>query len=203
VLIDEAGTLITEGMRGLNQINDLVSNLKDFSRLDRSRMDTFNVNEGLDSTLTICRNQIKDRVEIIKDYGTVPDIQGAPSQINQVFLNMLTNAAQAIDGHGKIRLVTRQVDGKVKVSIEDTGCGMAPDVQAKMFEPFFTTKDVGKGTGLGLSISYQIVKEHNGTIEVKSAPGKGTTMTVTLPIEQAQLAQAQPGEPMPALAAGY
>jgi signal transduction histidine kinase len=184
-VLDDAGTLLTDSVRGLNQIDDLVSNLKDFSRLDRSRMDWFDVNAGLDGTLTICRNQIKDRIEVIKRYGEVPQIQCAPSQVNQIFLNLITNATQAIgDEGGQIRLTTRATGGEVQVLVEDTGCGMTPDVMSKIFEPFFTTKDVGKGTGLGLSIVYQIVQEHHGRIDVQSEPGKGTLFTVTLPIQQ-------------------
>jgi signal transduction histidine kinase len=199
VLLEEADTLISEGMRGLNQINDLVMNLKDFSRLDRSRSDRFDVNAGLDSTLSICRNQLKNTIEIVKDYGELPPIEGAPSQINQVFLNIINNASQAIEGAGQIRLTTRGSADKVQVRIEDTGCGMTPEVMSKIFEPFFTTKDVGKGTGLGLSISYQIIKEHGGNIDVKSQPGKGSAFTITLPVHQAQ----QKTEAAPAVAAAY
>jgi two-component system NtrC family sensor kinase len=185
VVLDEAGILLTDSVRGLNQINDLVSNLKDFSRLDRTRMDWFDVNDGLDGTLTICRNQIKDRVEVLKHYGQVPQIQCAPSQINQIFLNLINNAAQAIgSGSGQIRLTTRATGGEVQIVFEDTGCGMTPEVMAKIYEPFFTTKEIGKGTGLGLSIVYQIIEEHHGRIEVQSEPGKGTRFTVTLPVQQ-------------------
>ncbi|HXG27743.1 MAG TPA: DAHL domain-containing protein [Nevskiales bacterium] len=183
-VLDDAGTLLTDSLRGLNQINDLVTNLKDFSRLDRSRMDWFDVNEGLDGTLTICRNQLKDRIEVVKNYGQVPQIQCAPSQINQIFLNLITNATQAISGQGQIRLTTRATGGEVQIVVEDTGCGMTPEVMDKIFEPFFTTKEVGKGTGLGLSIVYQIVQEHRGRIDVQSQPGKGSRFTVTLPVQQ-------------------
>jgi signal transduction histidine kinase len=185
VVLDEAGTLLNDSLRGLNQINDLVSNLKDFSRLDRSRMDLFDVNEGLDGTLTICRNQLKDRIEVVKNYGQVPQIQCAPSQVNQIFLNLITNASQAIgNNNGQIRLTTRATGGEVQVIVEDTGCGMTQEVMAKIYEPFFTTKEIGKGTGLGLSIVYQIVQEHHGRIDVHSEPGKGTRFTVTLPVQQ-------------------
>ncbi|MGH8459315.1 MAG: sensor histidine kinase, partial [Nevskiales bacterium] len=185
IVLDEAGTLLTDSIRGLNQINDLVSNLKDFSRLDRSRMDWFDVNEGLNGTLTISRNQIKDRVEVVKNYGQVPQIQCAPSQVNQIFLNLITNATQAIgSGGGQIRLTTRATGGEVQIVFEDTGCGMTPEIMSKIYEPFFTTKEIGKGTGLGLSIVYQIIEEHHGRIEVHSEPGKGSRFTVTLPIQQ-------------------
>ncbi len=185
VVLDEAGILLTDSVRGLNQINDLVSNLKDFSRLDRSRMDWFDINDGLDGTLTICRNQLKDRVEVLKSYGQVPQIQCAPSQVNQIFLNLINNAAQAIGSNGgQIRLTTRATGGEVQIVFEDTGCGMTPEVMAKIYEPFFTTKEIGKGTGLGLSIVYQIIEEHHGRIDVQSEPGKGTRFTVTLPVQQ-------------------
>jgi two-component system, NtrC family, sensor kinase len=184
-LLGEADTLLTDSIRGLNQINDLVANLKDFSRLDRSRMDWFDVNSGLDGTLTICRNQLKDRIEIIKDYGQVPQIQCAPSQVNQIFLNLITNATQAIgSSEGKVRLTTRATGGEVQIMFEDNGCGMTQEVMDKIYEPFFTTKEVGKGTGLGLSIVFQIIQEHHGRIEVQSEVGKGTRFTVTLPVQQ-------------------
>jgi two-component system, NtrC family, sensor kinase len=147
-------------------------------------MDWFDVNEGLDGTLTICRNQLKDRIEVVKNYGQVPQIQCAPSQINQIFLNLITNATQAISGQGQIRLTTRATGGEVQIVVEDTGCGMTPEVMDKIFEPFFTTKEIGKGTGLGLSIVYQIVQEHRGRIDVQSQPGKGSRFTVTLPVQQ-------------------
>jgi two-component system, NtrC family, sensor kinase len=184
-LLGEADTLLTDSIRGLNQINDLVSNLKDFSRLDRSRLDWFDVNSGLDGTLTICRNQLKDRIEVIKDYGQVPQIQCAPSQVNQIFLNLITNATQAIgNNEGKVRLTTRANGGEVQIIFEDNGCGMTQEVMDKIYEPFFTTKEVGKGTGLGLSIVFQIIQEHHGRIDVQSEVGKGTRFTVTLPVQQ-------------------
>jgi two-component system, NtrC family, sensor kinase len=107
-----------------------------------------------------------------------------PGQINQVFMNILSNAIQAISGEGRILIKSWQADDKVKISIKDTGAGMTEDVRKKIFDPFFTTKDVGKGTGLGLSISYRIIQKHNGEIEVFSKPGAGTEFLITIPIKQ-------------------
>ena len=125
---------------------------------------------------------MKGRIELVQDFGEVPELTGYPGQINQVFMNLLGNAIGAIDGEGTITVSTAAANGTVTVSIRDTGRGMSADVQQRIFEPFFTTKDVGEGTGLGLSISHGIVSAHGGAIEVESAPGEGTTMSVTLPV---------------------
>lgn len=184
ILFEEAGQLLEDSAHGLEQIGELVVNLKNFSRLDRSRLDLFDINKGLDSTLNICKHMLKDRIVIHKEYGRLPEIQCAPSQINQVFLNLVTNATQAISDKGEIHIITRVVGDNIEVRVEDTGCGMSPEVLAKIYEPFFTTKEVGKGTGLGMSIVFQIVREHGGRIECKSEVGKGTRFILTLPQRQ-------------------
>ncbi|HXG27625.1 MAG TPA: DAHL domain-containing protein [Nevskiales bacterium] len=200
-LVGDLDTLLDDASHGLTQIAELVSSLKDFSRVDRSRADLFNVNDGLESALKICHNQIKDRIEVVRHYGELPEIECAPSQLNQVFLNLLTNAAQAIEGEGKILLHTTAEQDGVCIRILDTGCGMSEEVRARIFEPFFTTKPVGKGTGLGLSIVYRIIEDHGGRIEVRSVPGKGSEFIIRLPLRQ----QAAPAEsaatPLPRLAA--
>jgi signal transduction histidine kinase len=161
-----------------------VTNLRNFSRLDRSRIASFNVNEGVKTTLLIAKTGLR-KIDVETHLGDVNSITCSPSQVNQVLLNILTNAAQAIDkGRGRIVVTTRAIGAYgVEIEIEDNGRGIAPDVLPKIFDPFFTTKPVGKGTGLGLSIAYKIVSQHGGHIDVRSVVGEGTSVTVTLPVE--------------------
>jgi signal transduction histidine kinase len=183
-VLEELQALVKDGLHGIGQISEIVGNLKNFSRLDRSKIAAFNVNEGLDSTLAIARHELKHHV-VKKNYGNIPAITCSPSQINQVFLNLITNAAQAMEQRqGEIRITTRrQGAGHVAVEVADTGKGIPPEVLPKIFDPFFTTKEVGKGTGLGLSIVYKIVEQHGGTISVDSTVGVGTRFTVVLPLQ--------------------
>ncbi len=185
-LMDDLQGLLRDTDHGLGQIGELVSSLKDFSRVDRSRTDLFSVNDGIDSALKICQNLLKGRVEVVKHYGELPQVECSPSQLNQVFLNLFTNAAQAIEGQGRIYIHTVAEAGGVGIRILDTGCGMSEDVRKRIFEPFFTTKPVGKGTGLGLSIVFRIIEEHGGRIDVRSAPGKGSEFVIHLPLRQKQ-----------------
>ncbi len=180
--VDEARDLIKDSIEGLEELTELAQSLKDFSRLDRARQGEFNVNDGLDKTLLIAKNRLKNKVTVHKHYGELPDIHCSPSQINQVFLNLLTNAADAIEESGDIVLRTVSDNNRVRVSIADTGAGIEPDVLAKIRDPFFTTKEVGKGTGLGLSIVDQIISSHGGELHIESQPGKGTTVTIVLPV---------------------
>jgi signal transduction histidine kinase len=182
--LEEVDTLAKDGLHGIGQISEIVGNLKNFSRLDRSKVASFNLNEGLDTTLAIARHELKHHV-VKKQYGDIPPITCSPSQINQVFLNLVTNAAQAMGpGQGEIRITTRR-EGAAHVAVEvaDNGKGIPPDVLPKIFDPFFTTKEVGKGTGLGLSIVYKIVEQHGGRISVDSTIGVGTRFTVVLPLQ--------------------
>lgn len=200
-LSDDLDNLLADADHGLSQIAELVSSLKDFSRVDRSRSDLFSINDSIESALKIAHNQLKHRIEVVKSYANLPKIQCSPSQLNQVFLNLITNAAQAIEGSGKIFIHTSAEAGGVAARLLDTGCGMTEEVKARIFEPFFTTKPVGKGTGLGLSIVYRIVEDHGGRIEVRSAPGKGTEFTLHFPLKQGEAASAlrtHSNEPMPA-----
>ena len=182
-VVGELQNLLKDGLYGIEQISEIVINLKNFSRLDRSKVASFNVNEGLESTLLLAKHELK-RHTVQKHYGDVPPITCSPSQINQVLLNLINNAAQAIESEqGTITLTTRREDDThVAVEIEDNGKGIPPDVLPKIFDPFFTTKDVGKGTGLGLSISYKIVEQHGGKITVESAVGIGTKFKLVLPL---------------------
>jgi two-component system NtrC family sensor kinase len=178
---DLAG-VIRDGIYGIEQISEIVTNLKNFSRLDRSKVAHFSLNEGLDSTLAIARNLVKTR-RVEKDYCDAPFVTGSPSQINQVFLNLISNAAQATGEGGLIRLTTRIEGEQAVVVVTDNGNGIPKDVLPKIFDPFFTTKKIGEGTGLGLSIAYKIITEHGGHIEVASELGKGTRFTITLPVD--------------------
>ena len=180
--IDEAKDLINDSIEGLEELTELAQSLKDFSRLDRARHGEFNVHDGIDKTLLIAKNKLKNKVSVHKHYGEVPPIQCSPSQINQIFLNLLTNAADAIEETGDIVIRTLVENNKVRISFADTGSGMPEDVLAKIRDPFFTTKEVGKGTGLGLSIVDQIVTSHGGELIIESEPGRGTTVTVVLSI---------------------
>jgi len=187
--IDEAKDLIQDSIEGLEELTELAQSLKDFSRLDRARHGEFNVNDGLDKTLLIAKNKLKSKVTVHKHYADVPLIHCSPSQINQIFLNLLTNAADAIEETGDIVLRTVAEDGNVRISISDTGSGIPPDVLSKIRDPFFTTKEVGKGTGLGLSIVDQIVTAHGGELVIESEVGSGTTVTLVLPIVAAATAE--------------
>lgn len=181
-LFSSAHDAIGDADYGLGQISDLVGNLKNFSRLDRARIDEYDVNAGIDNTLSIAKHSIKDKLQVERDYSEIPKITCSPSQINQVFLNMITNAAQAMPGYGHLKISTRLQDGDIYIVFRDNGCGIPPDVIEKIFDPFFTTKPIGEGTGLGLSISHQIVQDHGGDIKVHSSPDKGTRFVIRLPV---------------------
>jgi len=181
--LEESMDLVGDSIEGLEQLAEMAQSLKDFSRLDRATVGEFNVNEGLDKSLLIVKNALKHKVTVKKEYGEVPTVRCAPSQINQVFLNLIKNAADAIEGEGSITISTRHEDGHVLVGIADTGCGIPEDVLAKIRDPFFTTKEVGQGTGLGLSIVDKIITTHMGELIIESDPGRGSVFTVKLPVE--------------------
>ena len=181
--LEEANDLVKDSIEGLEDLTELAQSLKDFSRLDRAQQGQFDVNEGLEKTLLITKNKLKNKVTVHKHFGDVPSIYCSPSQINQIFLNLITNSADAIEESGEVVVRSWEEDGKVKVSIADSGCGIPDDVMDKIRDPFFTTKEVGKGTGLGLSIVDRIVSAHNGELTIDSEVGKGTVITVTLPTE--------------------
>jgi signal transduction histidine kinase len=180
-VIEDLSTLVKDGLFGTGQVAEIVGNLKNFSRLDRSKVSHSSMNESLNNTLLLAKHMLKS-VTVNKNFGEVPDITCAPSQINQVFLNLVTNAVQAMPSErGTLTLTTRQEGDGVAVDVEDNGAGIPAEVLSKIFDPFFTTKEIGKGTGLGLSISYKIVQQHGGKISVESKPGVGTKFTVWLP----------------------
>ena len=182
-LMPEMEALITSIKNGANRTSEIVRGLRNFSRLDESDMKKANLEEGIDNTLVILNNQLKNRVHIIKEYGKIPELMCFPGQLNQVFMNILYNATDAIQVKGDIHIKTWQEKGSIKIAISDTGKGMPESIRSRIFEPFFTTKPVGKGTGLGLSIAYGIIEKHKGNIDVQSEEGKGTTFTLTLPVK--------------------
>jgi len=186
-VLDAVGQLLKDGLHGIEQISEIITSLKSFSRLDRAKVSEFSVQEGLESTLVLARNMLKNRVEVRRQFGDVPRIHGSPSQINQVFLNLITNAVHAIpEGRGErgVIILRTLMEGRdmVRVEIQDNGVGIPDDVLPRIFDPFFTTKAVGQGTGMGLSISFRIVQEHGGMILVDTVPGTGTVFSVLLPV---------------------
>lgn len=165
------------------RITKIVKSLRNFARLDEEELKTVDLHEGLDSTLSLITHLCHDRIEIVKKYGEIPLLNCYASQLNQVFMNILVNSTQAIQGRGKITIETGYSDGEIHIAFKDTGIGIPEENLNKIFDPGFTTKGVGVGTGLGLSISYKIVEEHKGRIDVKSKVGTGTTFTLHLPVE--------------------
>ncbi|MDH5366255.1 MAG: response regulator [Cyclobacteriaceae bacterium] len=176
-------TLIEDIREGAMRTTEIVKGLRNFSRLDEAESKLADIHEGIDSTLTLLNNSIRGRVEIVKKYdNAIPPIYCFPGQLNQVFMNILTNATQAIEGKGNIIITTSLLPNEVSISIKDDGVGIQDEVKSKIFDPFFTTKDVGKGTGLGLSITYSIIQKHKGSVEVISEPNKGTEILIKIPI---------------------
>jgi signal transduction histidine kinase len=184
-LREDLPQLLAESREGIERVKKIVLDLRDFShggQGDTEEWALADIHRGLESTLNIVRNELKYKDEVHKDFGTLPMIECMPSQLNQVFLNLLVNAGQAIKQRGVITIATRSHEHDVCVSISDDGVGIAPEHLKRIFDPFFTTKPVGKGTGLGLALSYGIVQKHHGRIEVDSEVGKGTQFRVYLPI---------------------
>jgi hypothetical protein len=181
----EISTLLSGIEDGAKRTTEIVSGLKNFSRLDESDLKLANINEGIESTLILLKSAIPKEVEVITQLGEIPVIECLPGKLNQVFMNLLSNAIYAmqkntlIDKH-KLIISTYFTGEKVCVSISDTGVGMSPEVKAKIFEPFFTTKDVGEGTGLGMSIVFKIVESHKAKMEIDTEVGNGTTVTLVL-----------------------
>ncbi len=183
-LKEDIPALMSESREGITRVRKIVQDLKDFSRTDTAlEWQWANLHRGIDSTLNIVNNEIKYKADVIKNYGNLPDVECLPSQINQVVMNLVVNAAHAINGgRGTISITTKVVDADVQIEVEDTGAGIAPENLSRIFDPFFTTKPVGQGTGLGLSLSYGIMQKHQGSIQVNSVMGQGTTFTLRLPI---------------------
>ena len=183
--------LIAESRDGLSRVRDIIQDLKDFAHADKNDWELGDLHKGLDSTLNIIANELKYHCTVTKQYGEIPPIYCLPSQLNQVFMNLLINAAQAIETKGDIHILTGCAGQDVWVEISDSGKGIALENLPRLFEPFFTTKPVGKGTGLGLSISQNIVRKHGGRIEVVSQLGVGSRFRIWLPIRPPELDAAE------------
>lgn len=182
-IFDDVGEMIEECLDGSARVKGIVQDLKNFSRVEHADYTEVNLNETLETAINIAWNELKYVAKLEKDFGDIPMLGCYPQQLSQVFLNLLLNAAQAIDGEGTITMRTWQRDPEsVCIAISDTGQGIPAEILPRIFEPFFTTKKIGQGTGLGLSISYGIIKRHAGDIRVESDVGNGTTFTLTLPL---------------------
>jgi two-component system NtrC family sensor kinase len=182
-VFEDMPTLIDESVAGAKRVRDIVQALKSFSHVDEAEVQQINLNDCIESTITTTENTLRAKAAVVREYGELPDIECRPHLLSQLFLNLLLNAAHAIATQGEIRIKTRREGDSVIATVSDTGCGIPPEIVGRIFEPFFTTKPVGQGTGLGLSVAYDIVKKHNGKIDVESTVGTGTTFTIRLPIK--------------------
>jgi signal transduction histidine kinase len=183
-IVGDLSSILTDCHLGAERIRDVVQNLRLFSRLDEADFKRVDLNEGIESTVRLLSLYYKDgRISLCRDYGELPQVNCYAALLNQVWMNLLMNAAQAIGkSNGEVRISTRSQRDHVAATFSDTGCGIVPDNVKRIFDPFFTTKPVGEGTGLGLSISHSIIERHGGKIEVKSVLGKGTTFTISIPV---------------------
>lgn len=181
-ILEDVVNLVRESIDGTERIRQIVQELKSFSRVDEASERMSDINAGIESTINIVWNELKYKATLKKELGSLPMTKCNPGQMNQVFMNLLINAAHAIEKQGEIAIKTWYEDNNIYVAVSDTGCGIPEDKLEMIFEPFFTTKEPGKGTGLGLSIVYDIIQKHNGGIAVKSRVGEGTTFTLHIPL---------------------
>ncbi|MDI6790084.1 MAG: response regulator [Thermodesulfobacteriota bacterium] len=184
-VLDDAENLIRETREGTERIKKIIVNLKDFAHPGEDKLQSADINKCLESTLNIVWNELKYKATVTKEYGALPLVQCYPYQLNQVFMNLLVNAAQAIEKQGEIKITTTADNAYVEIKISDTGSGIPKENLSRIFDPFFTTKEAGKGTGLGLHLAYNIIHKHNGTIGVESTVGEGTTFTIRIPVDAA------------------
>lgn len=180
--VGELAQMLVDTLQGIDQMHELVENLRDFTRLDRAKIAQFDLNKGLHTVAYIARSAIPNRVKVVEEYGELPLVECNPSQLNQVFLNLINNAAQAIPGDGTVTVRSFVEGGRVRIDVSDTGSGIPAEVQPRIFETYFTTKPAGEGTGLGLPIVKSIVDEHGGEIKFSTRQGEGTTFSVFLPV---------------------
>ena len=181
-LLSDLPGLVSDTLEGAERVRGIVQNLKDFSHVDSAILEPTDLNEGLKKTLKLLAAELKYKVELKTEFGLLKMVDGFPQQLNQVFLNLILNAAQSIETKGTISITTEMDKDFAVIKIKDTGCGISEENLSRLFEPFFTTKDVGKGTGLGLAVSYNIIKKHQGKILVDSKLGVGTQFTLRLPL---------------------
>jgi signal transduction histidine kinase len=198
-LQDDLAKILKSMQSGTDRVREIVLSLRNFSRLDESDFKAVDLHEGIDSTLLLLNHRVKRNLNVIRDYGELPLVECYPAQLNQVFMNILVNAIDALEEtpaesptlriQTQLNAAPNATGSNVIIQITDNGAGISPENQARIFDPFFTTKEVGKGTGLGLSVCYQVIQKHGGTIALTSQPGQGTTFTLTLPVDQHNLAQ--------------
>jgi len=181
-LLTDLPVLIEESREGVERVGKIVMDLKNFSRVGETDFQWVDLHDGLESTINVVWNELKYKAEVVREYAELPQVYCVASQINQVVMNLLVNAAQAIAERGRITVRTGAEGAQVWIEVQDTGCGIDPRTQARIFDPFYTTKPLGKGTGLGLSIAMGIVKQHHGTLVVSSEPGQGSIFRITLPV---------------------
>jgi len=195
-IVADLSSILTDCYIGAERIRDVVQNLRLFSRLDEADFKRVDLNEGIESTLRLLSLYYRDgRITLLPDFGDLPQVNCYAALLNQVWMNLLMNAAQAIgEADGEVRISTRSEGDHVVATFSDNGGGIAPDNLKRVFDPFFTTKPVGEGTGLGLSISHSIIQRHGGKIEVKSVFGKGTTFTISIPVDPKPLIDRQINE---------
>jgi len=181
-ILEDIMDLISDCKEGSARIKKIVIDLKDFAHPGEDKIQSADINDGIETTLNVVWNELKYKATVNKELGKLPMVKCYPQQLNQVFMNLFVNAAQAIEKQGEISIATRADDGFVEIKIGDTGSGIDKENLSRIFDPFFTTKDVGKGTGLGLNVAYNIIKKHNGTIDVKSQVEKGTVFKIRIPV---------------------
>lgn len=183
-IMSDLDGLIAESKDGLTRVKNIVQNLKDFSRVDSGEWEKVDVTDGIKSTLSLVRHELRDRIDVVCEFADLPDIECMLSQLNQVFMNLLVNAAHAIRDKGTITIATGVLEQEVWLRFSDTGQGIPPEILPRIFDAFFTAKPVGVGTGLGLSLAYSIIQRHQGRIDVQSTVGVGTVFTIFLPVRQ-------------------
>jgi signal transduction histidine kinase len=192
-IAQDCRSVVEDSLDGLDRVEKIVTDLKNFSHMDKAQLEYADINAGIESTLNIVKNEIRHKAEIVRDLGDLPQVRCYPQRLNQVFMNLLVNAGHAVEKGGRIHIRTRMVDGRAEIRISDNGCGIPEEIRSRIFDPFYTTRDVGKGTGLGLNVAYNIIESHGGSIEVESAVGEGTTFVIRLDVEPALLPDAGGG----------
>lgn len=186
-IVQDLPEMLQETQDGVERIKTIVRNLKCFSRANESEQTLSDINHCLESILNIVNNELKFKAKIRRGFGALPQLLCCPQQLGQVFMSLLINVGHAIDTQGEITVRSWNDEGRIFVSISDTGCGISEQQISFISEPFFTAKKAGMGTGLGLAISYEIVRNHGGEFRVESEPGKGSTFTVVIPLERSKL----------------
>lgn len=184
-LRDDLGSLFGESATGLERVARIVEKLRSFSRVDCEEMQESDLNADLDDTIELVAHELAGRIEVTRDYASLPLLRCHAGKLNQVFLNLIMNAIQAIDGKGVINLGSKALPDAIEICIRDSGKGMSPEEAKRIFDPFYTTRNIGKGMGLGLSEAYGIVRQHGGQIDVESSPGRGASFRIRLPLQPA------------------